>query len=74
MANEAKKRPAFLKTVYLSNREIRLILAGLYSLKMTEEEINASAWKKFCLRSSIKNRAEKRLTRRSSLWYHRQYE
>ena len=34
-----KKLPAFLKTVYLSNREIRLILAGLYSLKMPKEEI-----------------------------------
>lgn len=41
-----KKLPAFLKTVYLSNREIRLILAGLYSLNMTQEEIDAKLWKK----------------------------
>ena len=41
-----KKLPAFLKTVYLSNREIRLILAGLYSLNMTPEEIEAKLWKK----------------------------
>ena len=34
-----KKIPSFLKTVYLSNREIRLILAGLYSLGMSEEEV-----------------------------------
>jgi len=41
-----KKLPAFLKTVYLSNREIRLILAGLYSLKMPPEEIENTLWKK----------------------------
>ena len=41
-----KKLPAFLKTVYLSNREIRLILAGLYSLKMSKEEIEGTLWKK----------------------------
>lgn len=41
-----RKTPAFLKTVYLSNREIRLILAGLYSLNMTEEEIEGTLWKK----------------------------
>ena len=41
-----KKLPAFLKTVYLSNREIRLLLAGLYSLKMPQEEIDATLWKK----------------------------
>ena len=41
-----KKVPAFLKTVYLSNREIRLILAGLYSLNMSKEEVEASLWKK----------------------------
>jgi len=41
-----KKLPAFLKTVYLSNREIRLLLAGLYSLKMPPEEINGTLWKK----------------------------
>ncbi len=41
-----RKTPAFLKTVYLSNREIRLILAGLYSLNMPEEEIEGTLWKK----------------------------
>jgi len=41
-----KKIPAFLKTVYLSNREIRLILAGLYSLDMPKEEIENTLWKK----------------------------
>ena len=41
-----KKIPAFLKTVYLSNREIRLILAGLYSLGMSAEEIEGTLWKK----------------------------
>ena len=41
-----KKIPSFLKTVYLSNREISLILAGLYALEMSEEEIEESLWKK----------------------------
>tara|TARA_Y100001963_G_scaffold129474_2_gene184775 strand:- start:42 stop:230 length:189 start_codon:yes stop_codon:yes gene_type:complete len=41
-----KKLPAFLKTVYLSNREIRLILAGLYALQMPKEEIEGTLWKK----------------------------
>ena len=41
-----KKIPSFLKTVYLSNREIRLILAGLYSLGMSEEEVEGTLWKK----------------------------
>ena len=41
-----RKVPAFLKTVYLSNREIRLILAGLYSLNMSEDEIEGTLWKK----------------------------
>jgi hypothetical protein len=41
-----KKIPAFLKTVYLSNREIRLILAGLYALDMSQEEIEGTLWKK----------------------------
>ena len=41
-----KKIPAFLKTVYLSNREIRLLLAGLYSLKMPAEEVEGTLWKK----------------------------
>mgnify|MGYP003662492191 FL=1 len=43
---EQKKLPAFLKTVYLSNREMRLILAGLYSLNMPKEEIEGTLWKK----------------------------
>ena len=38
--------PPFLKTEYLSNREIRLILAGLYSLNMPKEEIENTLWKK----------------------------
>ena len=47
MADQSNKKiPAFLKTVYLSNREIRLILAGLYSLNMSEEEIEGTLWKK----------------------------
>ena len=41
-----KKIPAFLKTVYLSSREIRLILAGLYALNMPQEEIEGTLWKK----------------------------
>ena len=41
-----KKIPAFLKTVYLSNREIRLILAGLYALNMSQDEIEGTLWKK----------------------------
>jgi hypothetical protein len=41
-----RKLPAFLKTVYLSNREIRLILAGLYSLNMPKEEVEGTLWKK----------------------------
>ena len=41
-----KKLPPFLKTVYLSNRENRLILAGLYSLKMPKEEVEGTLWKK----------------------------
>ena len=41
-----KKIPAFLKTGYLSNREIRLILAGLYALNMPQEEIEGTLWKK----------------------------
>jgi len=42
----SKKLPPFLKTVHLSNREIRLILAGLYSLNMPKEEIEGTLWKK----------------------------
>lgn len=41
-----KKLPSFLKTVYLSSREIRLILAGLYSLNMSTEEVEGTLWKK----------------------------
>ena len=41
-----KKLPSFLKTVYLSNREIRLILAGLYALNMPEDEVEGTLWKK----------------------------
>ena len=41
-----KKIPAFLKTVYLSNREILLILARLYALNMSQEEIEGTLWKK----------------------------
>jgi|TARA_R110000824_G_scaffold13494_2_gene58702 hypothetical protein len=45
-SREDRKIPPFLKTVYLSNREIRLILAGLYSLKMPKDEIEKTLWKK----------------------------
>lgn len=41
-----KKMPPFLKKVYLSNREIRLLLAGLYSLNMPKDEIEGTLWKK----------------------------
>ncbi len=41
-----KKLPPFLKKVYLSNREIRLLLAGLYSLNMPKDEIEGTLWKK----------------------------
>jgi hypothetical protein len=41
-----KKLPSFLKTIYLSNREIRLILAGLYALNMPEDEVEGTLWKK----------------------------
>tara|TARA_Y100000310_G_scaffold168032_2_gene168074 strand:- start:3902 stop:4102 length:201 start_codon:yes stop_codon:yes gene_type:complete len=44
--HSVRKLPAFLKTVYLSNREIRLILAGLYSLNMPVEEVEGTLWKK----------------------------
>ncbi len=47
MADQNEKTiPPFLKTVYLSNREIRLILAGLYSLNMPKEEVEGTLWKK----------------------------
>ena len=41
-----KKLPPFLKTVYLSNREIRLLLAGLYALNMPQREVEETLWKK----------------------------
>jgi hypothetical protein len=41
-----KKLPPFLKTVYLSNREIRLLLAGLYALNMPRREVEETLWKK----------------------------
>jgi hypothetical protein len=41
-----KNLPSFLKTVYLSTREIRLLLAGLYSLNMPKEELESTLWKK----------------------------
>jgi hypothetical protein len=44
--NPDRKIPAFLKTVYLSNREIRLLLAGLYALDMPKDEIEGTLWKK----------------------------
>ena len=44
--HKEKKIHAFLKTVYLSSREIRLILAGLYSLIMSEDEVEGTLWKK----------------------------
>ena len=44
--NPDRKIPAFLKTVYLSNREIRLFLAGLYALDMPKDEIEGTLWKK----------------------------
>jgi hypothetical protein len=44
--DKQRKIPSFLKTVYLSNREIRLLLAGLYSLNMPPDEIEGTLWKK----------------------------
>ena len=44
--HDRKQLPAFLKTVYLSNREMRLILAGLYSLNMPKDEVENTLWKK----------------------------
>ena len=44
--SKKRERRRLLKTVYLSNREIRLILAGLYSLNMPEDEIEGTLWKK----------------------------
>ena len=55
-----KKLPAFLKTVYLSNREIRLILAGLYSLNMSVEEVEGTLWKKLLFEKLHKKVRRKR--------------
>ena len=44
--DKQRKIPSFLKTVYLSNREIRLLLAGLYYLNMPPDEIEGTLWKK----------------------------
>jgi|TARA_R110002020_G_scaffold14311_1_gene50779 hypothetical protein len=44
--DKQRKIPSFLKTVYLSNREIRLLLAGLYSLNMPPDEVEGTLWKK----------------------------
>lgn len=57
-----KKLPAFLKTVYLSNREIRLILAGLYSLGMSEEEVEGTLWKKLLFEKLHKKVRRRRKT------------
>ena len=59
-SKDDRKIPAFLKTVYLSNREIRLILAGLYALKMSKEEIEASLWKKLLFEKLHKKTRRKR--------------
>ena len=58
-----KKIPAFLKTVYLSNREIRLILAGLYALNMSEEEIEGTLWKKLLF-----EKLHKKTRRKKNQW------
>ena len=58
--HDRKQLPTFLKTVYLSNREIRLILAGLYSLNMPKEEIEASLWKKLLFEKLHKKTRRKR--------------
>jgi len=55
-----KKLPAFLKTVYLSNREIRLLLAGLYSLDMSKDEIEGTLWKKLLFEKLHKKVRRKR--------------
>ena len=63
MSNEPRKKiPAFLKTVYLSNREIRLILAGLYSLGMSEEEVEGTLWKKLLFEKLHKKVRRRRKT------------
>jgi hypothetical protein len=60
--DQRKKIPAFLKTVYLSNREIRLILAGLYSLGMSEEEVQSTLWKKLLFEKLHKKVRRRRKT------------
>ena len=60
--DQRKKIPAFLKTVYLSNREIRLILAGLYSLGMSEEEVQRTLWKKLLFEKLHKKVRRRRKT------------
>ena len=55
-----KKLPSFLKTVYLSNREIRLILAGLYSLNMPKEEVEGTLWKNFSSKNFIRRPERKK--------------
>jgi len=57
---DRKPLPPFLKTVYLSNREIRLILAGLYSLNMPKEEIEKTLWKKLLFEKLHKKTRRKR--------------
>jgi len=59
----SKKLPPFLKTVYLSNREIRLILAGLYSLNMPKEEIEGTLWKKLLF-----DKLHKKTRRKKDKW------
>jgi len=58
--NKTKKIPPFLKTVYLSNREMRLILAGLYSLNMSQEEIDSALWKKLLFEKMHKKTRRKK--------------
>ena len=57
---QPKKLPPFLKTVYLSNREIRLLLAGLYSLNMPPEEVEGTLWKKLLFEKLHKKTRRKR--------------
>ena len=57
---KTKKLPPFLKTVYLSNREIRLILAGLYSLNMPKEEVEGTLWKKLLFQKLHKKTRRKK--------------
>ena len=62
MSDELRKKiPPFLKTVYLSNREIRLILAGLYSLEMPIEEVEGTLWKKLLFEKLHKKTRRKKV-------------